>query len=48
RSPVEAIRLRATRLAVIRRGQIVASTPAAEARLDLPGRPAQVDWTLPR
>ncbi|MFZ5490159.1 MAG: amidohydrolase family protein [Pseudomonadota bacterium] len=42
--PVEAIRLRATRLRVIRGGKIVATTPAASARLDLPGRPATVDW----
>jgi cytosine deaminase len=42
--PIEAIRLRATRLAVIRRGQIVAQTPAATATLSLPGRPGQVDF----
>jgi cytosine deaminase len=42
---IEAIRLRATRLAVVRRGQVVARTPAACAALDLPGRPATVDWT---
>ena len=44
--PVEAIRLRATRLVVVRRGQVVARTPAATAALSLPGRPATVDWTL--
>jgi cytosine deaminase len=48
RDPVEAIRLRATRLAVVRRGQVVARTPAATAALSLPGRPAAVDWTLVR
>ena len=48
RSPVEAIRLRATRLWVMRRGQIVARTPAATAQLGLPGRPTGVDWTLQR
>jgi cytosine deaminase len=48
RSPVEALRLRATRLLVVRRGQVLARTPASTATLDLPGRPAQVDWTLPR
>ena len=48
RSPVEAIRLRANRLMVVRRGQIVARTPAAIASLNLPGRPAAVDWTLRR
>jgi len=47
RDPVEAIRLRATRLAVIRNGHIVARTPAATASLDLPGRPKNVDWQLP-
>jgi cytosine deaminase len=46
RSPVEALRLRATRLLVVRRGQVLARTPAATATLALPGRPAQVDWTL--
>ncbi len=48
RCPVEALRLRATRLLVVRRGQVLARTPAATAALSLPGRPAQVDWTLPR
>ena len=48
RDPVEAIRLRATRLAVVRAGRIVATSPPAQATLDLPGRPAAVDWTLPR
>jgi cytosine deaminase len=48
RDPVEAIRLRANRLAVVRRGQVVARTPAATAALTLPGRPPTVDWTLRR
>ena len=48
RSVVEALRLRATRLQVIRRGQVLASTPLATATLALPGRPATVDWTLQR
>jgi cytosine/creatinine deaminase len=48
RSPIEAIRLRATRLAVVRRGAVVARTPAASAGLKLPGRPALIDWTLRR
>ena len=49
RSPVEAIRLRATRLAVVRRGQVIARCAPAQAVLDLPGRgPATVDWTLQR
>jgi cytosine deaminase len=46
--PVEAIRLRAARLLVLRRGRIVAESPPAVARLDLPGRPAQVDFRLGR
>ena len=41
--PIEAIRLRARRLAVIRRGKVIAETPADVAMLSLPGRPAQVD-----
>jgi len=45
RSPVEALRLRATRLLVVRRGQVLARSAPAVATLQLPGRPAQVDWT---
>jgi len=41
RDPVEALRLRATRLMVFRRGKLVAQTPAAVAVLNLPGRPVQ-------
>ena len=48
RDPVEAIRLRATRLAVVRRGRVLARTPPATAALSLPGRPKTVDWTLRR
>jgi len=48
RDPVEAIRLRAARLKVFRAGAVIAETPAATATLALPGRPASVDWTLPR
>ncbi|MDP3824167.1 MAG: amidohydrolase family protein [Burkholderiales bacterium] len=48
RDPIEAIRLRASRLMVVRRGQIVARTPAATASLSLPGRPDTVDWALRR
>jgi len=47
-SPSEAIRLRATRLAVVRRGAVASRTPAATATLSLPGRPSQIDWTLGR
>ncbi|ARC89710.1 amidohydrolase family protein [Rhodovulum sp. MB263] len=39
---IEAIRLRPARLAVISRGRVVSETPRADARLDLPGRPAGV------
>ena len=42
RDTVEAIRLRAARLAVFRRGRQVASSPAPLARLALPGRPESV------
>ena len=42
RDTVEAIRLRAARLAVFRRGRRVASSPAPVARLALPGRPESV------
>src|SRR5690349_9910940 len=45
-SPVEAIRLRAARRAVVRRGQVVAETPRPVATLNLPGRPAQADFRL--
>ena len=41
--PIEAIRLRARRLAVIRRGKVIAEAPANVAALALPGRPASVD-----
>jgi len=47
RDPAEAIRLRATRLYVLRRGRIIAQTPKAQATLDLPGRATTtVDWRL--
>ena len=37
--PVEAIRLRPARLAVISKGRVVSRQPRADARLTLPGRP---------
>ena len=46
RDPIEAIRLRATRLTVIRRGRIIVQTPAPLAKLNLPGRPGLVDPSL--
>ncbi len=45
RSPEEAIRLRAQRLTVLRGGRTVARTAPATAELQLPGRPATVDFT---
>jgi len=45
RSPIEAIRLRAHRLCVIRRGKVIARSPAMSMSLDLPGRPTHLDWT---
>ncbi len=44
RDPIEAIRLRATRLKVFRRGKCIAQMPAAVARLDLPGRPGETGF----
>ncbi len=41
--PIEAVRMRATRLAVVRRGKVIAETPPRTAALDLDGRPALVD-----
>ncbi|WP_183423509.1 amidohydrolase family protein [Luteibacter sp. Sphag1AF] len=40
--PFEAIRLKATRLAVIRSGKVIASTPEKQTALRLPGRPDHV------
>ncbi|GAB4036844.1 MAG: amidohydrolase family protein [Rubrivivax sp.] len=45
RSPEEAIRLRAARLAVVRGGRIVAHSAPATVSLALPGRPPSVDFT---
>jgi len=44
--PVEALRLRATRLKVYRRGRLLAETPPATARLHLDGRPGLTSWQL--
>ena len=46
RSPVEAIRLRAQRLVVVRAGRVIARAPALTTTLDLPGRPDRIDFTL--
>ncbi|QNN56956.1 amidohydrolase family protein [Diaphorobacter ruginosibacter] len=42
RSASEAIRLRSTRLKVWKRGVVIASTPAADAALNITGRPGSV------
>lgn len=47
RDPVEAIRLRATRLKVYRRGQLLAETAPSTAQLRLPGRVAHTSWMIP-
>ncbi len=44
RNPVEALRLRATRLHVIRAGRVLASTAPAVTQLQLEGRPASVTF----
>jgi len=41
--PIEAIRLKATRLAVIKGGKVIARAAPRQSTLDLPGRPASVD-----
>jgi cytosine/creatinine deaminase len=43
KDPIEAIRLRATRLHVIRKGKVIAQTPASVTAMDLPGRPKASD-----
>jgi cytosine deaminase len=47
-STVEAIRLRAARRVVVRRGVVVSESPRTSATLNLPGRPAGVDFRLGR
>lgn len=42
RDPIEAIRLRASRLAVVRDGRVLAQEPPRAIRLDLPGRPETI------
>ena len=41
--PIEAVRMRAPRLTVIRRGKVIASSPPRITDLDLPGRPSNLD-----
>jgi cytosine deaminase len=44
RDPVEALRLKATRLKVFKRGKLLAETPARTASLKLQGRPEQTSF----
>jgi cytosine/creatinine deaminase len=48
RDPIEAIRTRATRLKVIRRGKVIAETPANTATLQLSDRPSSTDFLFRR
>jgi cytosine/creatinine deaminase len=48
RNPIEAIRTRATRLKVIRRGKVIAETAPNTAALALPGRPDTTDFLFKR
>ena len=43
RDPIEAVRMKATRLVVIRAGQVLAETAPRLTALNLPGRPAGLD-----
>jgi cytosine deaminase len=45
RDPVEALRLRATRLKVFRRGNLVSASSASISQLHLAGRPSATDFT---
>jgi cytosine deaminase len=45
RDPVEAIRLRASRLSVWKKGQLLAQTPPVVARLAVANRPDKIDFT---
>jgi cytosine deaminase len=47
RDTIEAIRLRANRLKVWRKGKVVAETPEVVARMRVPGRHGDVQFTLP-
>jgi cytosine/creatinine deaminase len=46
RDPVEALRLRATRLKVFKRGKVIAETAPVVSRLSLPQRPATTTWQI--
>jgi cytosine deaminase len=45
-STVDAVRLRAPRIAVVRRGKVVSRGSPMRCELSLPGRPASVDFRL--
>jgi len=45
--PIEAIRLRGPRLAVIRRGEVIARAEPAVSEVTLGGKPTTVDFSLP-
>jgi cytosine deaminase len=47
RDPIEAIRLRGPRLAVIRRGEVIAEAAPAVSSVHLGGQTQQVDFSLP-
>ena len=46
RDVIEAMRLRATRLKVFKRGKLLAECPPTTSRLTLPGRPMQTSWMV--
>ena len=46
RDPVEALRLRATRLKVFKHGKVIAETAPAVSRLSLPDRPDTTSWQI--
>ncbi len=47
RDPIEALRLRPARLAVVRRGRIISRTEPVRAHLTLDGEKRDIDFTLP-
>lgn len=46
--PVDALRLRAERIAVVSRGKLVAERPIRDTALNLPGRPKQASRRRPQ
>ncbi len=46
RDPVEALRLRAARLKVFKRGKVIAETAPVVSKLSLPQRPATTSWQI--